>query len=123
MYINTLVGSGNTLPVAAILAHSIATKGNNGISSTGKIMNGLSSHLKKEHIHHPSNQTVSAQSILSNIATSENKITQHQHSTIPPAWYTDGRMESNNQNPSISTTHGLETPLPTYIQHTNGKRL
>ena len=51
---------------------------------------------------------------------SENRVPQNQNPTIPPAWYTDGRMESNAQKTSILTIKGQEPMLPNYIQQTDG---
>ena len=98
------LGSGNTLPVAALLAHGMSTNGNGNINISGAAFQSKQSHISNRLQKH----TVSGQPIIANIASSYNQQNMQQSSTVPTTGYGDGRMESGNHS---SVLHSKHQPL------------
>ena len=88
------LGSGNTLPVAALLAHGMSTNGNGNINISGAAFQSKQSHISNRLQQH----TVSGQPIIANIASSYNQQNMQQTSTVPTTGYGDGRMESGHSS-------------------------
>ena len=100
------LGSGNTLPVAALLAHGMSTNGNGNINITGAAFQSNQSHISNRLQKH----TVSGQPIIANIASSYNQQNMQQSSTVPTTGYGDGRMESGNHSTVGSVLHSKHQP-------------
>ena len=95
------LGSGNTLPVAALLAHGMSTNGNGNINISGAPFQSKQSHISNRLQKH----TVSGQPIIANIASSYNQQNMQQSSTVPTTGYGDGRMESGNHTSVLQSKH------------------
>ena len=101
------LGSGNTLPVAALLAHGMSTNGNGNINISGAPFQSKQSHISNRLQKH----TVSGQPIIANIASSYNQQNMQQSSTVPTTGYGDGRMESGNHTSVGSVLQSKHQPL------------
>ena len=125
-----ITGSGSTIPIAALLVHSIASKGSTNNSSTANIVNGMASqqqnlNLNKERLHqypHPQgqHQQVASSSMLSRLPTnaqaqssSDRLLSNNQfaHDNQQPIWYSEqGVVNASNANnqyfPSIAVAQG-----------------
>ena len=101
-----ILGSGNTLPVAALLAHGISTNGNGNINIAGAAFQSKQGHISNRLQKH----TVSGQPIIANIASSYNQQNMQQSSTVPTTGYGDGRMESGNHTTVGSVLHSKHQP-------------
>ena len=101
------LGSGNTLPVAALLAHGMSTNGNGNINITGAAFKSNQGHISNRLQKH----TVSGQPLIANIASSYNQQNMQQSSTVPTTGYGDGRMESGIHSSVGSTLQSKHQPI------------
>jgi hypothetical protein len=63
-------------------------------------MSGIS-YSKHEQLSHLQKQSGLSHSVITNIPSSQNQRIQNQTPTMHPSWYTDGRLESSNQNATM----------------------
>ena len=81
-------------------------------------MSGIS-YSKHEQLGHLQKQSGLSHSVHTNITSSQNQRLQNQNPTGHPSWYTDGRIESSNQN--MTMIQGQQNQSNSGVHQIGGK--